>query len=67
MDAQRIVYIAAVLWGGTSKYNIHVLKGLQKRAKHKFILHYPDQDYKERLWSLVLLPLTVRKDKFVDL
>ena len=51
------------LWSGTSKHNIQVLEGVQRRAT-KFILHYPDQDYKERLSSLDLLPLTLRRDKF---
>ena len=51
------------LWSGTSKHNVQVLEGVQRRAT-KFILHYPDQDYKERLTSLKLLPLTLRRDKF---
>jgi len=51
------------LWSGTSKHNVQILEGVQRRAT-KFILHYPDQDYKERLTSLDLLPLTLRRDKF---
>ena len=39
-----------------------MLEGVQRRAT-KFILHYPDQDYKERLEHLDLLPLTLRRDK----
>ena len=52
------------LWSGTSKHNIQVLEGVQRRAT-KFILHYPDQDYKERLSSLDLLPLSLRRENLI--
>ena len=51
------------LWSGTSKHNIQVLECVQRRAT-KFILHYPDQDYKEILSSLGLLPLTLMIERF---
>ena len=53
------------LWSGTSKHNVQLLEGVQRRAT-KFIMHYPDQDYKARLTSLNILPLSLRRDK-IDL
>ena len=53
------------LWSGTSKHNVQLLEGVQRRAT-KFILHYPNQDYKERLTNLDLFPLALRRDK-IDL
>ena len=49
------------LWSGTSKRNLQRLEGVQRRAS-KFILHYPDLGYKERLAKLELLPLTFRRE-----
>ena len=50
------------LWSGTSRHNIECLEGVQRRAT-KFIMHYPDQDYRERLCHLNMLPLTLRRDQ----
>lgn len=49
------------VWSGTSKRNMGLVEGVQRRAT-KFILHYPDLDYKSRLDSLVLLPLSLRRE-----
>lgn len=53
------------LWSGTSKRNIKALEGVQRRAT-KFILGYPDLDYKERLTEISLMPLTFRRE-IIDL
>ena len=50
------------LWSGTSRHNIKCLEGVQRRAT-KFIMHYPDLDYRERLCHLGMLPLTLRREQ----
>ena len=45
------------LWSGTSKRNLQLLEGVQRRATN-YILCYPDQDYDGRLTKLDLLPLS---------
>ena len=50
------------LWSGTSRHNIQCLEGVQRRAT-KFIMHYPDLDYRERLCHLGMLPLTMRREQ----
>ena len=52
---------SSCLWSGTSKQNVQLIEGVQRRAT-KFIMHYPDMDYKERLTSLDLLPLSSRRE-----
>ena len=47
------------LWSGTSRHNVECLGGVQRRAT-KFIMHFPDLDYRERLCQLNLLPLILR-------
>jgi hypothetical protein len=49
------------VWSGTSKHNIEVLERVQRRAT-KFILGYPNLDYRDRLSELSLLPLTYRRE-----
>ena len=49
------------LWSGTSKRNLQLIEGIQKRATN-YILHYPDLDYRERLTKLKLLPLSFRRE-----
>ena len=49
------------LWSGTSKHNINLIESVQRRAT-KFIMHYPDMGYKERLISLDMLPLSFRRE-----
>ena len=53
------------LWSGTSRHNVECLEGVQRRAT-KFIMHFPDLDYRERLGQLNLLPLTLCREQ-VDL
>ena len=53
------------LWSGTSRHNVECLEGVQRRAT-KFIMHFPDLDYQERLCQFNLLPLTLRR-KQLDL
>ena len=36
------------LWSGTSKRNLQLIEGIQRRGTN-YILHYPDIDYRERL------------------
>ena len=43
------------LWSGTSRHNVECLEGVQRRAT-KFIMHFPDLDYRERLGQLNLPP-----------
>ena len=49
------------LWSGTSKRNLQLLEGVQRRATN-YILRYPDQDYDGRLTKLDLLPLSYRRE-----
>ena len=53
------------LWSGTSKRNLQLIEGIQRRATN-YILHYPDIDYRERLSNLKLLPLSFRRE-IIDL
>ena len=53
------------LWSGTSKRNLQLIEGIQRRATN-YILHYPDIDYRERLSKLKLLPLSFRRE-IIDL
>ena len=53
------------LWSGTSKHNLQLLEGVQRRATN-YILCYPDQDYDGRLTKLDLLPLSYRRE-IIDL
>ena len=53
------------LWSGTSKGNLQLIEGIQRRATN-YILHYPDIDYRERLSKLKLLPLSFRRE-IIDL
>ena len=53
------------LWSGTSKRNLQLIEGIQRRATN-YILHYPDLDYRERLTKLKLLPLSIRRE-IIDL
>ena len=48
------------LWSGTSRHNVECLEGVQRRVT-KFIMRYPDLDYRECLCQLNLLPLTLRR------
>ena len=50
------------LWSGTSRYNVECLEGVQRQAT-KFIMHFPDLDYRERLGQLNLLSLTLRREQ----
>jgi hypothetical protein len=52
---------ASSLWSGTSKSNMQLIENVQRRAT-KFILHYSNIDYKERLVKLDLLPLSLRRE-----
>jgi len=52
---------ASSVWSGTSKHNMQLIEGVQRRAT-KYILNYPDMDYKERLDKLNLLPLAYRRE-----
>lgn len=58
---RRDLEYCSCLWSGTSKHNVHLIESVQRQAT-KFILHYPDMDYKERLTSLELLPLSFRRE-----
>lgn len=49
------------LWGGTTKRNLKLLEGVQRRATN-FILQYPDLTYNDRLLELSLLPLSFRRE-----
>jgi hypothetical protein len=49
------------VWGGTTKHNIMALERVQRSAT-RFILGFPDNDYRERLEELDLLPLTFRRE-----
>ena len=53
------------LWSGTSKRNLQLIEGIQRKATN-YILHYPDIDYRERLSKLKLLPLSFRRE-IIDL
>ena len=53
------------LWSGTSKRNLQLIEGIQRRATN-YILHYPDINYRERLSKLKLLPLSFRRE-IIDL
>ena len=55
------------LWSGTSKCNLQLIEGNQRRATN-YILHYPDIDYRERLtahnrqkWKRVFLTCPCHK------
>ena len=50
------------LWSGTSRHNVECLEGVQRRAT-KFIMHFPDLDYREHLYQFNLLPLTLRREQ----
>ena len=52
----NLEYCSSV-WSGTSKRNIRLIEGFQRRAT-KCILHYPVEDYKSRLDRLDILPLS---------
>ena len=56
----NLEYCSSV-WNGTSKRNISLIEGVQRRAT-KFILHYPEEDYKSRLDRLDILPLSFRRE-----
>ena len=49
------------LWSGTSKRNLQLIEGIQRRATN-YILHYPDLDYRECLTKLKLPPLYFRRE-----
>ena len=49
------------LWSGTSKRNLQLLEGVQRRATN-YILCYPDQDYDGHLTKLDLSPLSYRRE-----
>ena len=53
------------LWSGTTKRNLQLIEGIQRRATN-YILQYPDIDYRERLSKLKLLPLSFRRE-IIDL
>ena len=53
------------LWSGTSKRNLQLIEGIQKRATN-YILNYPNLDYRERLPKLKRLPLSFRRE-IIDL
>ena len=55
------VEYASSLWSGTSKRNLRLIEGIQRRATN-YTLHYPDLDYRERLTKLNLLPLSFRRE-----
>ena len=50
------------LCSGTSRHNVECLEGVQRRAT-KFIMHFPDLDYRESLCQLNLLPLTLCREQ----
>ena len=56
------------LWSGTSRHNVECLEGVQRRAT-KFIMHFPDLDYRERLCQfknlILILKLTVLAHGFL--
>ena len=52
-------------WSGTTtttRHNVECREGVQRRAT-KFIMHFPDLDYRGRLCQLNLLPLTLRREQ----
>ena len=53
------------VWGGTTKGNIKILEGVQRRAT-RYILGFPELDYKERLAQLNILSLSYRRE-YLDL
>ncbi len=50
------------VWGGTTKRNVIAIERVQRSAT-RFILGYPELDYKERLSQLHLLPLSYRRER----
>ena len=53
------------VWSGMTVHDTIRTERIQ-RAATKFILHYPDTDYRERLMQLHMLPLTSRRE-YLDL
>ena len=49
------------IWSGTSHININKLERVQRSAT-RYILNYPDSDYRDRLIKLNLLPLAYRRE-----
>lgn len=42
-------------WSGTPRQNIHCLESVQRQAT-KFIMHYPDLDYRATVSSWAIVP-----------
>ena len=70
MSVKKQLYITLVrtkleycspVWGGLSKTNAVKLERIQRDAT-RYILDYPDFNYKERLLELNLLPLSFRRE-----
>ena len=51
----------SVVWGGLSSSNAKKIEGVQRRAT-KYILGYQDLEYKDRLNTLNLMPLSFRRE-----
>ena len=49
------------VWSGTTKRNVRSLERVQRSAT-RFIMGYPELDYKERLSHLNMLPLSYRRE-----
>ena len=47
------------MWSGTSRKNMKSLETIQ-RSITRYMLHYSDIDYNDRLLQLIILPLTMR-------
>ena len=56
-----LLEFSSVVWSCINKKDILLIEGLQRKAT-KFLLNNFDIDYKTRLTSLNLLPLSYRRD-----
>ena len=54
----NLEYCSSV-WSGTSKRNIRLIEGVHRRATKRY---YPEEEYKSRLDSLDILPLSFRRE-----
>jgi hypothetical protein len=69
-EAKKRLYMSMVrsnveycsqIWSGTSRSNVIKIERIQRSAT-RFILNYPNSDYKERLQTLNIMPLSYRRE-----
>ena len=58
-SVRRLLVYCTPLWSGTSRKNMKFLETMQS-SMTRYMLHYADTDYKDRLLQLNMLPLTIR-------